>query len=199
MAWFKVDDGFHSHPKAMKAGTSAIGLWARCGSWSSDHSTDGFIPQEIAELYGSVTMARRLVVSGLWSEVDGGYSMHDFLDFNPSKADVVRDREAARERMQAVRERKRSGNVRPNTSRTSDEVRVPRPDPTPGSSNLDTPNPAGAGNCKAHPDAPGSNCRACGTNLRAINGTQQRKPSPGYHLSLRERMEAIDREIGETQ
>ena len=35
MPWFIVDDSAHSHPKLIKAGNSAVGLWMRCGSYAA--------------------------------------------------------------------------------------------------------------------------------------------------------------------
>mgnify|MGYP003619309605 CR=1 FL=1 len=43
--WFKVDDTLHSHPKARRAGLTAVGLWAMSGSYCMSYKTDGFIPE----------------------------------------------------------------------------------------------------------------------------------------------------------
>lgn len=126
MPWFRIDDSFHCHPKVMEAGTAAAGLWVRCGCYSAQHLTDGFVPASIAAMYGTPRMASRLVSAGLWSENVNGFTMKDFSDYNPSRADVEKERSAARERMRA----RRSGEVRANTDRSSDDVRGPRPDPT---------------------------------------------------------------------
>jgi hypothetical protein len=93
MPWFKVDDGFHSHPKAIAAGTPAIGLWTLCGSWSSDQLKDGFVPTAVALRYGTRAMCKALVSAGLWLVVDGGYQFHDWGDRNPLKeqVDAIRD------------------------------------------------------------------------------------------------------------
>jgi hypothetical protein len=40
---------------------------------------------------------RRLVAVGLWHEIPGGYEVHDFLDYNPSRAEVLARREATKE------------------------------------------------------------------------------------------------------
>lgn len=42
MPWFVVDDSAHSHPKFIKAGNAAVGLWMRCGS-DSGTACRGFI------------------------------------------------------------------------------------------------------------------------------------------------------------
>ena len=149
MPWFKVDDSFESHPKVKAIPRArrlkAIGLWSLAGSWSARQLTDGFVPfYMLDELAGTKREANTLVEVGLWSPVDGGYVFKDWHDWQPTKAKVEADREAAKERMRSARERKkspRSGEVRANTSATppngSGEVRSTprsltptRPDPT---------------------------------------------------------------------
>jgi len=95
MTWFRIDDGFHSHPKVLRAGNTALGLWTRCGAWSSHYLTDGFIPVTIAQSFGSRADASALVTAGLWVKTDGGYRMHDFHDHNPT-ADEVREKRQVR-------------------------------------------------------------------------------------------------------
>lgn len=106
MPWFKIDDGFHSHPKVLAAGNAAMGLWSRCGSYCSDHSTDGFVPEVLAKTYGTRAEIARLVELGWWRKVEGGYTMHDFLDYNPSAEQVRAERSAAAERQRLARERR---------------------------------------------------------------------------------------------
>jgi hypothetical protein len=71
----------------------------------------------------SSDVADMLVAAGLWEEVDGGYSVHDYREYQPTRAEVVGDREGAKRRMTAVRankERTQSEHV-PNMTRTSAE------------------------------------------------------------------------------
>lgn len=108
MTWFKVDDSFHSHPKALKAGGMALGLWVRCGSYCAQHLTDGFIPREIVLLYGTKTLAAKLVDAKLWHAVDGGWLMHDYGDYNPTAEKVTAERRSATERQRQAREAAKS-------------------------------------------------------------------------------------------
>lgn len=74
MPWFKVDDDFHDHPKARKAGPMAVGVWTLCGGWSADNLTDGYVPAQVAKEKGGHNWRRaaeRLVAVGLWYAVDG--------------------------------------------------------------------------------------------------------------------------------
>jgi hypothetical protein len=98
VVWFKVDDGFHQHPKARRAGNSALGLWVRCGAYCSHYETDGVLESNIVEEYGSRRDIDRLIAATLLVRVDGGYLMPDFLDYNPSHAELEQRRKADRER-----------------------------------------------------------------------------------------------------
>jgi hypothetical protein len=85
----------------------------------------------VGEDVDTAFVIERLLDAGLWQEIDGGYTVHDYLDYQPSKEQVLAERAGARERMQ----QRRSTNVRPNFSRTSPEVsekfKAPVPVPVP--------------------------------------------------------------------
>jgi len=103
MPWFRLDDRFHSHPKVIAAGNEAIGLFTRCGTYAAEHLTDGFIPEHVVLLYGSPALAETLVRAKLWRRARGGWRIPDYLEYNPSREDVERERAAARERMRRNR------------------------------------------------------------------------------------------------
>lgn len=47
MSWGRVDDKLHSHPKVLRAGLEAMGLWVICMSYCKDHpKTNGVVPKE---------------------------------------------------------------------------------------------------------------------------------------------------------
>lgn len=119
MAWFKVDDLFHGHPKQKAAGRAAIGLWTACGAYSSAYKLDGFVPDTEVFSGPDRKLADKLVEVGLWHKASeecvcritqrraGGWYFHDWSDFQPTADEVERDREAARERQRKSRERRR--------------------------------------------------------------------------------------------
>lgn len=120
MPWFRIDDKAHSHPKLIKAGNAALGLWLRCGSYAAAHLTDGIVPGVVAELYGTKPQAAKLVKAGLWHEhghncpdclkpAPGDYVFHDFLDEgrNTSRARAEAERKKARDRQAKHREERR--------------------------------------------------------------------------------------------
>jgi hypothetical protein len=142
VTWFKVDDGYAEHPKTLEISLAASGLWVRCGAWASKYGTDGFIPQKTVwrNCEGSSgnpkTIAKKLVkelcASGFWEEVDGGFRIHDFLDFNFSNADIQRKREESNARVTALRERrKRERNSVTRDAKEESVTPLPNPNPNP--------------------------------------------------------------------
>lgn len=130
MPWFNVDDGFAFHRKAVKAGNAALGLWTRAGSWCAQQLTDGFVPDEIVLVLGSVSQAGRLVSAALWMKVDGGYQFHEWSvdGRNPTKKDVMERRRKETERKQRLREKNTPNPEEPQVSGdcpTGTEASVP--------------------------------------------------------------------------
>lgn len=101
MPWFRVDDGFAFHPKAIASGNAAVGLWVRAGSWSSQQLTDGHVPTEIARTLGRPAEIQRLVTSGLWMKTGDGWDFHEWPLHNPTRAEVQANR-ASDTRRQAL-------------------------------------------------------------------------------------------------
>jgi hypothetical protein len=132
VTWFKVDDQLWGHPKWLACSPPARALWITAGSWCAAQLTDGLVPRHVLPvLVGRPRDAAELVSNGLWLTVPEGWRFHDWSDFQPSKAQVEKERADARERMKNLRQgRKGSDDVRPNTEGTSDDVPDPRPDPS---------------------------------------------------------------------
>lgn len=140
MPWFKIDDAFHGHPKVMELSPAAVGVWTLSGTWCANYLTDGEIkPGVVSRFGGTPEMIQELVSAGLWIERNGAYHFKDWEDYQPMKADVEAEREAARERMRAARAKKKGvetspeqpSGVRPNQLGTSEEVRVTPSLPSP--------------------------------------------------------------------
>lgn len=98
--WFPVDDAFHSHPKAQKAGDEALGLWTRAGAYCMAYLTDGFVPDWwVKQQPRGVIKARRLVSAQLWKRGENsgeqGWWFHDWKPEN-LKENVLLAREQAR-------------------------------------------------------------------------------------------------------
>lgn len=110
MPWFKVDDSFHAHPKAIATAPAALGLWVVAGSWSSANLTDGFVSDLVLPrlLPDAATLAKKLVAAGLWLRTRGGYQFRDWDDYNPTAEEVKTDRKKAAERQRKARETQRA-------------------------------------------------------------------------------------------
>jgi len=108
MTWFRLDDNFHDHPKVIRAGNAAVGLWVRCATYSSSYLTDGYIEADIARARGTRREIDRCVDSTLWVPNGSGFLMPDYLEYNPSAEQVREERAKARQRM-----RKRRGRPEP--------------------------------------------------------------------------------------
>lgn len=132
MTWFRLDDSFYSHPKVLKAGNEAVGLYVRCGTYAAAHVTDGFVDRSVVTLYGSEALAARLVDAGLWHRTRGGWNIHDYLDYNPSREAVEKERKAKAERQKRWREGQRRRVTSPSSNAVSDaskDAAPPRPAP----------------------------------------------------------------------
>lgn len=119
MAWFALDDGFDTHPKVRKAGNAAVGLFVRLGVHATRHLTEGHLDGDIVRQYGTEPNVRKLIAVGMLhaadhacprcpQPADGDYVIHDYLDYNKSRAQIEAAREAARKRQQKGRDTARA-------------------------------------------------------------------------------------------
>lgn len=122
MAWARFESDFTRHGKVQRIAAElrpaalALDLAAIC--YAVDVLTDGFVSGsmahslaiEIGVLHGQrgaekelASCTAELVRVGLWDPVDGGYEIHDFLDYQPSAEEVKDQRKAATERKRKSR------------------------------------------------------------------------------------------------
>ena len=118
----KVDDDLHDHHKARRVSLATMGVWVLCGSYAGRREHDGFVPERFVLALGDPQMsavrreremrehAAALVAVGLWELAEehgeSGWRFHDWLDFNPSRAALARERDAAKARKQRERNRR---------------------------------------------------------------------------------------------
>lgn len=114
MTWSRFDDAASTHPKARLAGNEAWALWVGAVMYCNRYLTDGFVPwaalaTECLPEPITPAKAKRLAQRaadakirqggpGLFVLVEGGAMVHDFLGWNPCKADVEAKRKADRDR-----------------------------------------------------------------------------------------------------
>jgi hypothetical protein len=132
VAWVRLDDDALNSLKVMRLSDSAFRLWVKGLCYCQRQLTDGFIPAEWLKEVGAkrkdIDMLSTSNVDGkapLWEPQSGSYQVHDYLDWNDSRATVTKKRNDAKERMAHARERSSrevTAHVRTNFPRTSQEV-----------------------------------------------------------------------------
>lgn len=143
MTWSRFDDRATDSLKVRRAGTNAIALWFAAVNFCNQHHTDGVVERDmltevwrpIGEAFDHETAARACLAHGLFELLPSGdFLVHDFLDYNPSRADAKAAQKAAAERARRYRERKTgiapASNVTPFVTRdaTCDAGRVTNAD-----------------------------------------------------------------------
>jgi hypothetical protein len=110
VTWVKLEDTFLDHPKFLRAGPLAGYLCISGIAWAGHHRTDGFIPREQVRrlvdfngcahhcqtdegradgwLADPLVLAEELVKVGLWDRDGDDFRVHDFLDWQESKAEI---------------------------------------------------------------------------------------------------------------
>jgi hypothetical protein len=160
VSWAKLCDTLHGHPKAAAAGLEAMGIWALALSHCGAYLTDGHITRATAlRIAGTPEVLERLAATlvrvGLWESSGDGWQFHDYLAYNPSRAEVHAEREAKRaagHRGAAKRWGTHDGTTHGTSngvshspaSALSSEVPCPRPDPDP------VPDPGSRGRGREH-------------------------------------------------
>jgi hypothetical protein len=109
--WVRLDEEFARHPKVLAAGPLGMAMQIAALCYCNSYLTDGFVPRSVVpgllhleglgmrmwagEVVGGGEDADwKLVVAdlldaGLWEEVTGGYRIHDFHDYQPTRQEVL--------------------------------------------------------------------------------------------------------------
>lgn len=148
--WVKIDDALPGHPKFQRLSSAARCLWLEGLCYCGRNLTDGRIPKEAgAGLAFSVAMRdglswerliSELVDAGLWEDTSDGWTVHDFLDYNPSRVEVSDARAKTRERVAAWRARRAPTVTDGVSNSVTNAVRTPAPSSSPSPSSF----PSGA-------------------------------------------------------
>lgn len=85
--WIKLDDGFATHPKILRAGPMATVLQIRALCYACQNKTDGFLPAEVLPMLtiGLGVTGENMVQHQLWELSTNGYQIHDYLLWNMSR------------------------------------------------------------------------------------------------------------------
>jgi hypothetical protein len=96
VTWLRIDDQISFHAKTVAAGNAAFGAWVRMGAWACAQLQDGKVPTGVALTMATPEDLERLTSVRFLDAIGGGYQIHDFLEFNPSRATVLAERDAKR-------------------------------------------------------------------------------------------------------
>lgn len=118
MPWVRLDDRFPSHRKVAILPDRAFRLHVSAICWCAENLTDGRISDRelplITHIRGIKATAKQLQDAGLWDRLDDGWMIHDYLDYNPSREQVVAERKKNAERQERFRRRKNGKPTVPN-------------------------------------------------------------------------------------
>ena len=100
MPWVRIDDQMPHHPKVVRVGPLGFAMQIAGLCYCNRFLTDGFIPHAAIPTFldfteldehafngrgGVCWMAvAKLLEMGVWEETEGGYQIHDYLDYQPS-------------------------------------------------------------------------------------------------------------------
>jgi hypothetical protein len=136
MPWVKLDDRFPSHRKIALLSDRAFRLHISAICWCAENLTDGHITDRelplVAKVRGVKATAQQLAEAGVWDRTDSGWEIHDYLDYNPSREQVLAERKKNAERQERFRQRKNGKPLPPD----GDDA------PSNGGSNGVTPKPS---------------------------------------------------------
>jgi hypothetical protein len=108
MTWARFDDGYTHHPKVYRLSAMAELLDVRAIIHCARFNTDGLVrkgelPQFSHQISRLSQRLLELVEAGRWEVADGGWFIHDFLAFNPSKQEREEQKESNRDRQRQWR------------------------------------------------------------------------------------------------
>lgn len=176
MAWVRLDDKRATHRKLRAAGFEARGLDEAAICWCAHEETDGFLSDEDFEVLTSLHKCKRplrlaviLVEVGRWrrDEKKNGWWIKDYLDYNPSHADLEDQRKRDRDRKKSRGNRADSTRNPSGTDAESDDLPATPTVPTDRPTDINPLTPAERGKQSLNPRAAGTNPRAVGTSSRS--------------------------------
>lgn len=176
MPWVRFDDQFPIHRKVKGLTDAEYRLHTEAIFWCARNLTDGYVASyELRDVSGISRPERHLpalVMRGLWVEVDGGWQIHDYLTYQPSRAKVEQTREARRLAGQA-------GGIKSGESRRSKHEAKPKQRASRGLQHPNPPSSSKKGSAlRAVPDW----CGRCHPDLRQYVGDDDSyHPCPDCH------------------
>lgn len=91
MSWLKLSDDFPNHPKVLTLDDAAFRLHVTALCYCARSGTEGFVSAKVAPRLrlDADELIPHLIDAGLWEPCDGGWMIHDYLQYNLSNARVA--------------------------------------------------------------------------------------------------------------
>jgi hypothetical protein len=137
MAWARLDDGFHDHPKLIGLPLEAVGLWTLSLTWAHRHhgvssGLFGHIPADLPQRLGGNRgrkLAALLELHKLWDVEQGlgGWVIHDYVDYLPASEKPTTASQVRKARSDAGKAgaRARWGEGKPDGEEWQDDSNLP--------------------------------------------------------------------------
>lgn len=176
MSWVRIDDAMPEHPKIVGLSDTAFRMHISALCHCSRYLTDGvFTERAFRAMTANVPRSSRararkeLILARVWVQTrddDGtlGYEIHDYAEYQPTRAEVLEHRENTAKRVARWRQKTGRGNAVTNASSNGVPSHPIPSSPLP-------PQSGGTENEDLEPLTP----REAGTNPRARNHTAKAK------------------------
>jgi hypothetical protein len=171
MPWVRLDDHYFTHRKTAGLSKDAKLLDLAGMTFSAGELRDGVLTdKDIRIIAAQVDVEHlkdclhELELAGRWRHTPDGWEIHDYLDYNPSRAQVLRDREAGAERVRNFRSKRNAV-----TEGVTNGVSPGSPGPgsfNPGSGSGSGSGPGSRAAARAREADPSRFCSACREPLR---------------------------------
>lgn len=211
MTWTRLEGRYPQSRKVRPLSDAAFRTDVEGMCWCNEEGTDGRILEEELALIGDgkrkAKHAAELVRRGRWHAAgdpacdsdrcphDGqhpdGWVIHDFHGYNPTKAEVEREREAKRDRQRRYMEKARHAKRRTDDASQDATVDAPRDGPNDGSADVTPPRPA-------PPRPEGSGGGAPPSTSGEHGGRDDTRPPPAEPDAVRQHAAAARAALGTT-
>jgi hypothetical protein len=116
VSWVKLDDAFFSNRKVRAVSVQASHLAIAGLCFCAQNENDGHLLDDDVKLIANMAkvgpvakLVEELVGVGIWEREKGGFAVHDFLEYNPSHAELEQKRVTTKKRVSAYRNRTCNG------------------------------------------------------------------------------------------
>jgi hypothetical protein len=142
MAWLKLDDQIFYNRKVAQCDAETKLLYIVGLTYCANQLTDGFIPEATLPLLAGMAgiewqiakqSASKLLDICLWFATENGWQIPDYLDYNPSKEQVLHNRDVRSEagkRGGRVKAGKMLANSQQNAKQNPSKILHPSPSPS---------------------------------------------------------------------